>query len=213
MGGIWSPPENKPQLGIFDLNQIGKDKFVARLLNVRQTQYPTNGDHGRMVLNYNTPQNFAMRTRFQFTNLPETKKERENTWFRVLYDFDSIYDTGNDWFGAFISFEWNRFGLTTVIPIEKDNIQTWEPKNENVVGASVNFLPTENTVYEIQITGRGQHAEASIYEVQDNCFILRGKTSYDFQRARHGDDKRYPFCLETTGNLKVNILEFEVKEL
>ena len=213
LGGVWYPPENKPQFGIFDLDQLGENKYAARLINVRHTQYPNNGDHGRMVLNYNTPQNFSLRARFQLTNLPKTQKERENTWFRVLYDFDSAYDTGNDWFGAFISFEWNKFGLTTVNPIEKDNIQTWEPRKEAIMGASSDFTPKENVIYEIQITGKGQNAIASIYEVENNCLILRGKINYGFQRSRHGDDKRYPFCLEVTGNLKANILEFEVKEL
>lgn len=213
LGGVWYSPDDKPQFGIFDLDQIDKNEYAVKIINVRETQYPTNGDHGRMVLSHNAPMNFSLRTRFQLTNLPQNKKERENSWFRVAYDFDPSYDPGHDWFGAFISLEWSKFGVTTVIPIEKDNIQTWEPKNESTVGSSVDFSPEKNTLYEIQITVKGQNTQATIYEVKNGCLITRGETNYTFQRPRYGEDKRYPFCLEVTGNLKANILEFEVKEL
>jgi len=213
LGIDWYPPDNEPQNGIFDLDKVSTNKYAAKLLNVRQTQYPTNGDHGRMVLNYGTPVNFSLRSRFMLTNFPKSKEERVNTWFRLAYDFDSSYDPGHDWFGTFISFEWSKFGLTTVIPIEKDYIQDWEPRNENVIGSSVNFVPQENTLYEIHLTVRGQKAAASIYEVRDNCLALRGQTSYEFQRPRYGDNVRYPFCLEVTGNVKAYIYELEIKEL
>jgi len=213
LGDNWYPPDNDPQNGIFDLDSLGNGDFIAKLLNVRHTQYPTNGDHGRMVLKYGTPINFAMRARFKLTNFPKNKTERVNTWFRVAYDFDSSYDPGHDWFGTFISFEWNKFGLTMVIPIEKDNVQEWEPKRDNTIGSSVNFTPREDVLYEVHLTARGQKATASIYEVGNNCLLFKGQTDYEFQRPRHGEDSRYPFCLEVTGNVKAYIYDFEIKEL
>lgn len=213
LGNNWYPPDNEPQNGIYDWDVIGENSYSAKLLNISESQYPTNGNHGRMVLAYGTPLNFSLRTRFILTNFPKTRKERTNNWFRVAYDFDSSFDAGHDWFGSFISFEWNKFGLTTVIPIEKDNIQEWEPKSEDTLGSSVDFTPQENIPYEIQLTVRGQKAIASIYEVRGNCLALKGTTEYEFRRPRHGEDKRYPFCLGITGNIKASILEFEIKEL
>jgi len=213
LGGMWYPPDKKPQNGIFELDNLSNGAYAAKLLNVRQTQYLTNGDHGRMVLNYGTPINFAMKTRFRLTDLPKNNKERVNTWFRVAYDFDYIYDPGHDWFGSFISFEWNKLGLTTIIPIEKDNIQDWEPRNKNISGTSTDFIPRENVLYELDLTAREQQATASIYEVGDNCLTLKAHTDYTFQRPRRGSDERYHFALEVTGNLKAYIYNVEIKEL
>jgi hypothetical protein len=213
LGGIWYPPDNEPQNGIFDLDKVSKEKYTAKLLNVRQTQDTSNEDHGRMVLRYGTPLNFSLRTRFSLTNFPKDSRDRADSLFRVAYDFDSSYDPGHDWFGSFISLEWNKFGLTAVIPIEKDSVQEWEPKNEKTVGTSVDFTPEENVLYEIQLTVRGQKAISTIYEVGNGCLILKGQTEYEFRRPRYGNEKRYPFCLEVTGNLKAYIYDVEIKEL
>lgn len=209
----WYPPNNEPQNGIFDLDKIDNEKYGVKLINVSESQYPSNGNRGRMVLNYNTPLNFSLRTRFMLTNFPKNEQEKVNTWFRIAYDFDSSNSVGHDWFGSFISFEWNKFGLTAVTPIEKDNIQEWEPKNENILGSSVDFTPRENAIYEIQLTVRGQNATASIYEVNNNCLINKGRVSFEFQRQPQEEKNQYPFCLEVTGNIKANIYDFEIKEL
>ena len=213
LGGTWFSPNARPQYGLFDVDNTPLGKHAAKLLNVRQSQYPSNGDHGRMILKYGTPMNFSLRTRFKLTNFPKNGQERENTWFRVNYDFDPFYDPGHDSFGAFVSFEWDKLGLVSVIPIERNSIQDQEPKIENISDSSTKFTPQENTLYEMQLTVKGQKSWVSIYEVGNDCLVLRGRTSYEFKRQRYGDDKRYPICLEVTGNVKAEIYSVEIKEL
>jgi hypothetical protein len=213
LDGQWYPPDNQAQNGIYELNKSSDNQYFVKLFNIRHSQYPGNGDHGRMVLSYNTPLNFSLKTKFRLSNFPKNDQEKMNTLFRVAYDFDSSFEPGHDWFGAFISFEWNKFGLTTVMPIEKGTVQEWEPKKERIAGASTDFIPQENKLYQLDLTVRGQNAEASIYELNNNCAVLKAKKAYEFQRPRHGDDQRYPFCLEVTGNVKAEIYDLEIKEL
>lgn len=213
LGGAWFAPNARPQYGLFDIDKTQNGKHSVKLLNVRQSQYPSNGDHGRMILNYGTPMNFSLRTRFKLTNFPKSNQERANTWFRVNYDFDPFYDPGHDSFGAFVSLEWDKLGLVSVIPIERNSIQDQEPEIKNISDSSTKFVPQENTLYEMQLTVRGQESWVSIYEVGNDCLILRGRASYTFKRPRYGEDKRYPVCLEVTGNIKAIIYSVEIKEL
>jgi hypothetical protein len=213
LGGVWYPPLGRPQYGVFDVDQIAENDFAVKLQNVRQSQYPSNGDHGRMLLSYATPLNFAMRIRFSLEDLPKSSKDELNTWFRLMYDFEPDYDPGHDWFGTNISLEWDRFGLISVRPIERFATQEQEPKNEDVDISSKNFIPKEGVVYEEQLTVRGQSATASLYEVVDDCLVLKEKVEYVFKRPRYGDDKRYPLGVEITGNIKAVIREYELIEL
>lgn len=212
LDGIWYPPHGRPQYGIFSIDRYGKDTAL-KLLNVRQTQYPSNGDHGRMILSAGTPRDFTMRTRFMFTNLTKSSKQRVNTWFRMMYDFDPVWDPGHDWFGAYISFEWDRFGLITVKPVERFLIQEQEPKNEDIAISSKSFTPEANQLYELHLTVRGQRATATLYEVKDASLLLRSKVDYVFERPRYGNNRRYPVTLEITGNVKAIIYEVEIAKL
>lgn len=213
LNGVWYPPLGRPQYGIFDVDQVSGENYALKLLNVRQSQYPSNGDHGRMLLQYKTPLNFAMRVRFSLEDFPKNEREQVNTWFRLMYDFDPDYDPGHDWFGTYISLEWNRFGLITVKPLERFLVQDQEPKNKDISVASEKFTPREGVVYEEHLTVNGQDAEASIYEVVDDCLILKERVKYTFQRLRYDESKRYPVGIEITGNVKAIIREFEMKEL
>jgi hypothetical protein len=214
VAGNWFPPNGRPQYGIYDIDKVSADSYALKLQNVRQSQYPSNGDHGRMILNANTPRDFTMRTKFMLTNVPANSQERLNTWFRMVYDFDPFWDPGHDWFGTFTSFEWNKFGLITVKPIERQLIQEQEPLNENIGISSNAFTPKSNQLYEIHLTVHKQNAKASIYEVKSgNSMVLRSTVSYKFNRPRYGLNKRYPICLEVTGNAKAVIYEVEVAGL
>lgn len=210
--GEWYPPLGRPQYGIFDIDNYD-GKSTLKLLNVRQSQYPSNGDHGRIVSKNNAPENFSMRTRFIFTDLPKTKKEVQNTWFRVMYDFDPEYDPGHDWFGVYMSLEWNRFGLLTVEPLDRFKLQRQEPLNENINDSGVDFTPKENVPYEIDLTVRGQVATATIYSTDGECLNSLESVSYTFNRPRYGEEKRYPFAFEITGNIKVLINEIEINKI
>ncbi|MCK5061424.1 hypothetical protein KAR28_02650 [Candidatus Parcubacteria bacterium] len=211
LNGVWYPPHGRPQYGIFDVDKYSGENYKLKLLNVRQTQYPSNGDHGRMILRHKTPLNFTMRTRFMLTNYNKTNNV--NTWFRMMYDFDPVWDPGHDWFGVYISFEWKKFGLITVKPIERFFIQEQEPKKENIFESSINFNPRENILYELHLTVIGQKAKATIYEVRNDNLIIKGEVEYEFTRLRHKSDKRYPFALEITGDVKTIINEVEIIEL
>lgn len=211
LGGFWYPPNGRPQYGVFDVDKLSNNDYILRLLNVRQTQYPSNGDHARMISKYNTPLNFAMKTKFMLTDFVIEERKRENTWFRVTYDFEPDYDPGHDWFGAYLSSEWKKFGLITVIPLEKSTSQDQEPKNDKISLSSKDFTPKENIIYELDVTIHGQKAKATIYAVGDNCLKMKSQVEYQFSRLRY--DKRYPIAIESTGNVTTNIYEIEIIEL
>jgi hypothetical protein len=210
LNGIWYPPHGRPQYGVFDVDNYSEYTSGVKLLNVRQSQYPSNGDHGRMILKYNAPNDFGMRTRFKIVNY---NNNNINTWFRMMYDFDPEWDPGHDWFGTFVSFEWSKFGIISVSPIERYLIQEQEPLSGGMGESSVSFTPKNNTLYEIQLIVRGQDAEAVIYEIVNEKYIKKGSVQYTFKRQRYGNDKRYPFALEITGNVKAIIDEVEIIEL
>ncbi|MFZ1626416.1 MAG: hypothetical protein WAT81_01260 [Candidatus Moraniibacteriota bacterium] len=213
LGGVWYPPLGRPQYGVFDVNKVSEGDYELKLQNVRQSQYPSNGDHGRMLLRYGAPINFSMRIRFSLEDLPEDKTHSLNTWFRLFYDFEPDFDPGHDWFGTNMSLEFNKFGIISVKPIERFISQEQEPKNEDINVSSKNFSPQEGVTYEEHVTVRGQLAIASIYEVKGDCLVLKKSVQYTFNRARYGEEKRYPFGIEITGNVKAIIKEFEVVEL
>lgn len=210
IGDFWYPPHGRPQYGIFDVDEINPQDFVLKLLNVRQTQYPSNGDHGRMIAKGNTPLNFAMRIKFKLVDL---NSNRDNTWLRIMYDFDPIWDPGHDWFGVYQSLEWDKFGLVTVIPIERFSLQEQEPKKENINLSSKRYSIKEDKMYEINLTVEGQKANATLYNIGNNCLKIEKNVKYQFSRERYDMQKRYPIAIEITGNTKVVIYEVEIFEL
>lgn len=210
ISNFWYPPHGRPQYGIFDVDEINYGDYVLKLLNVRQTQYPSNGDHGRMITKSNTPLNFTMRVKFKLVDF--IKNEQDNTWLRIMYDFDPIWDPGHDWFGVYQSLEWDKFGLITVIPIERFLLQEQEPKKENINLSSKNYSIDENKMYEVNLTVKGQTANATLYSVGNNCLKIKKSVTYEFLRKRY-DVKRYPISIEITGNTKAIIYEVEIFEL
>ena len=210
LGGFWHPPHGRPQYGVYDIDKVAGDDYALKLLNVRQAQYLSNGDHGRMISINDAPINFSIRTRFMLTDLGK-KNDRYNTWFRMAYDFEPDWDPGHDQFIAYLSMEWNKFGLVTVYPIERYVLQDSEPKGDLAPSARTGFTPEENVMYEMHLTVHGQAAKASIYEVDDrNRYLLKRTVEYEFSRPRYGPEKRYPIVLEVTGNVKARIYEIEM---
>lgn len=213
LGNVWYPPDNEPQKGIFELDKFTNNSYGAKLLSIPESQYPVGRSHGRMLLSYAAPVNFSMRTRFMLTDFPKNDLERVNTWFRVAYDFENAFNPNHAWYASFVSFEWNKFGLGTFIPIEKSSIEEWNPTKEKTLGISTDFTPEENTLYEIRLTVRGQKAVSLIYEVAKDCYVLKGQTSFEFPRMNRDSKARYPFLIETVGNLKAYIFYVEIKAL
>lgn len=212
LGGVWFPPHGRPQYGVFDVDKKDGSDYSLKLLNVRQSQYPSNGDHGRFISKYASPLNFVMRARFKLTDFPKNK-DFTNTWFRMMYDFDPQWDPGHDWFGAYLSLDYNKFGLITVIPIERFLIQEQEPAKENIMLSSENFSPRKDTLYDLYLIVNGQNSKSIIYEVNGDCPKKRKEVEYEFKRQRYTKEKRYPFTLEITGNIKAVFDEIEIMEI
>lgn len=208
LNGVWYPPLGRPQYGVYDIDQQPSGSYVLNLLNVRQSQYPSNGDHGRMILTANTPENFALRIRYELTNFDPSSKL--NTWFRVMYDFDPSYDPGHNWFGTYESLEYSRLGLVTVIPVERFLVQTQEPKEGSSIATAV-FSPQENQLYELDLTVHGQTAQSTVYAVNGICLQKKASVSYTFARQR--DPGTWPFAVEITGNVKAAISDMDILKL
>lgn len=264
-GGVWYPPNGRPQYGVYDIDSkqdADGEHYQLSLLNVRNTQYPSNGDHAGMISAASVPKDFVMRVRFTLTQLgqadqsvsipslfPEwTPKEfkevslvkgmRNNTYFRVAYDFEPDWDPGHEWFGPYLSMEYNRFGILTVWPLERNVLQDQEPKAGERT-ATTEFAPQNDVQYEMQVLAKDQFVSATIYEVKkdggsnnngDNnnnddddsghhsnttteCLVRKAAMSYTFEHPRHGDDKRYPLAIESTGNVRTIIHQVEMVSL
>lgn len=227
--GMWYPPHGRPQYGVYDIDKVGND-YELRLLNVRNTQYPSNGDHGRMISPAPVPKDFAFKTQFTFTRLkdPETSVKipvpfglplpkipmnvdlRNNTYFRVTYDFEPEYDPGHDWFGAYLSLQYNRLGLSSVWPIERSILQDQEPKAGSTI-SSTDFTARNNVKYEMDMIVEGQTTSVAIYEVDGKCLNEKAEMIYTFHHPRHTE--RYPIAIESTGNLLSRIHEVEIVSL
>lgn len=221
-GGNWYAPNGAPQYGVFDIDEITKDSkdFKLRLLNVRQDQYPSNGDHARILSKRPIPLNFTMQIYFKLIDLPEKYKGnlfnhtslRKNTYFRVQYDFDNEYDPGHDWFGTFISLEYDKLGLVSTYPIIRYFEQGQEPKIFTYDNR-IPFQAKDNVVYVLDIEALGQHEKAVIYEANKNCIRKLGEVGYTFKRPRYGSDKRYPLSIEATGNVHADIYSVDIISL
>ena len=207
-GGIWHPPLGRPQYGIYDID-VGRNGAELRLLNVRNSQYPSNGDHARMLTYANMPIDFALRTRFRFDSIGENLT---NTYLRVTYDFEPDWDPGHDWFGAYLSLQYKKMGLMSVQPLKRKELQQQEPSIGSSEATSP-FSPKENVSYQLDIVALGQNAFATIYELNGSDFIARASVNYTFSRPRYGADRRYPLAIESTGNVRTIIEAVEVVSL
>lgn len=235
--GFWFPPHGRPQYGVYNIEQISDnpEDYDLRLLNVRNSQYITNGDHARMISSAPVPENFAMRVKFTLDQLGMVDKDtilnfpysdfiptgwlriadsgqRDNTYFRVTYDFEPYWDPGHEWFGAYLSLQYDRFGLVSVWPVLRNLEQAQEPNQGNPL-ATNSFAPIEGIKYQMDLVVIGQQNTAAIYEVQDDCLIPRSSVGYVFEHQRHGPDKRYPLAIESTGNMRTLIHEVELMSL
>ena len=212
LGGEWYSPKGLPQFGVFDVND-----GTLRLMNVRETQYPSNGDHGRILTRGATPENFAMKVRFAFKGLPDQDqllRTRKNTWLRIAYDFEGEYDAGHDWFGVFLSLEYEKFGLVTIIPQERFFRQTEEPCQAEFTRQNrTKYSPEEGQIHELHLTVRGQYAKATLYHVTNDERLRRvAAVEHTFRRPRHGIGK-CPIAIETTGNTHLLVHSVDVVAL
>ena len=237
-GGVWYPPHGRPQYGVYDIDKSNTGSgYELRLLNVKNTQYPSNGDHARMISSASVPVDFVMRVKFTMTQLGNADKSltipspfpawtpsevreipiseglRNNTYFRVTYDFEPSWDPGHEWFGAYLSLQYNRFGLASVWPIERNVLQDQEPTAGSRT-ATTEFIPQNDVQYEMHLLAKGQFVSSTIYEVKgDDCLARKAGMSYTFDHPRHGSDKRYPIAIESTGNMRTIIHEVEIASL
>jgi hypothetical protein len=251
-GGAWHPPHGRPQYGVYDIDRKDDDTgYELRLLNVRNTQYPSNGDHARMISASPVPVDFVMRVKFTFIQLgredetlvlptpfpawmpPDirelqvSKGQRDNTYFRITYDFEPSWDPGHEWYGAYTSLQYNRFGIMSVWPVERNILQDQEPP-AGARTASTEFVAQEGVQYEMHLLAKGQFLSATMYEVRDSnhngngkgngngndeCLERKTGTSYVFEQKRHGSDKRYPLAIESTGSMRSIIHEVELISL
>jgi hypothetical protein len=208
VGGNWYPPLAAPQYGVYDVTQKGSQASL-KLLNIRQSQYPSNGDHGRLLSKDGTPLNFAMKVRFSANNL---SGDTNDTYLRFLYDFDPSYDPGHDYFGAYMSLDYKKIGLLTVIPVQRFTVQTQEPLNNNVNASyRQNFKPKQNQLYELDMTVRGQHNVTTVYAVKGNRLKQVATLQYTFHRPR--EKQRNPIGFEVTGNAKATLYDVELLQL
>jgi len=236
--GAWYPPHGRPQYGVYDIDvsEDGSDHEL-RLLNVRNTQYPSNGDHARMISSAPVPVDFVLKIRFtlkqlgeqdeqitipslvpawtpaEWRQLPVAEGQRNNTYFRVTYDFEPSWDPGHDWFGAYLSLQYSRFGLTSVWPLERNILQDQEPKAGSRT-AITEFSPKRDVQYEMDLLVKGQFASATIYEVKsEDCLERKSGISYIYEHQRLGEEKRYPLAIESTGNMRTVVHEVELVSL
>ncbi|MGI0026837.1 MAG: hypothetical protein ACREAD_03235 [Nitrosopumilaceae archaeon] len=228
--GIWYPPHGRPQYGVYDIDKAGDGTYELRLIDVRNTQYPSNGDHARMISTAPVPTDFALRVQFTFAHLkdPETQVKipvpfglplpkipinvglRNNTYFRMTYDFEPDWDPGHDWFGTYLSLQYNKLGMASVWPIQRNVLQDQEPKSGSTI-ASTDFTAQNNIKYEMDMVVKGQTASATIYEVDGSCLNQKAEMIYTFDHPRHTE--RYPLAIESTGNVLTIIHNVEIISL
>ncbi len=207
LGGFWNAPNGLPQYGIWwtqDGNLIMK--------NVEQEQYPSNGDHTRILSKKDTPNDFILRTRFTVAtpknnNIESSSSVNKNTYIRIAWDFDDEYDPGHDQTFIYNTFEYGYLGLQRVYPIERYFVQGFEPLQSNL-DAKKRFVFEEDQEYEIQAKIQGQSVEVEVYEVNGVTLKRVKKIVYEFDRPRL--DSTYPFSIETTGNIEMILQSFEV---
>src|SRR3989338_2503969 len=216
LNGSWYSPNGLPMYGVWwteDGNLIMK--------NVEQEQYPSNGDHTRILSDKNTPKNFILRTRFKIVNLKDgswlgslfksqKSNVNDNTYIRLAWDFDNEYDPGHDQTMVYYSFEYNYLGLQRVFPVERYFVQGYEPHQSNKE-AKTRLSLKENRTYEIQLKVEDKKVEVEVYEIGRFYSKRLARINYEFENER--PDKSYPISIESTGNVEMILEDIEVWKL
>ena len=221
LNGNWYSPNGLPQYGVFDYEEDGR----VRLLNVEWEQYPSNGDHVRILSREATPEDFIARFRFKVVKLSprlsrgyprwlkpllgqkRADNSRFNTYFRLQWDFDNEYDPGHNWSGLYNSLEYEYLGLRRVYPIERYFTQGAEP-DRNAREGRTRFCLKNKLEYEINVIVTGRKAVAVVYETYPHFLKKVARITYSFRKKR--PEKRYPISVETTGNIQVELKYIEV---
>jgi len=198
LDGAWYSPNGLPQFGIW-----WPDDGKLTMRNVTKKQYPSNGDHSRVLSSYKTPQNFILRTRFTVDSIGS----RRNSYVRLGWDFDDQYDPGHDQTLIYASFEYSFLGLQRVYPIERYVSQGTEPDTGNQE-AKTKLVFKAGKTYEIQAKVTGRKAQVEGYEIDGSKAKKVATVEYTFKKLR--PVQSYPFSFETTGNIQVSLDEFEV---
>ena len=224
LNGHWYSPNGAPMYGVFDYEGKGR----VRLLNVEWDQYPSNGDHVRILSREATPESFLMRVRFKVVKLApknmaayhqrwlrswlpaKGENSRSNTYFRLVWDFDNEYDPGHDWFGIYNSLENEYLGYYRVYPIERYFVQGAET-GQGSRKSMASFGLKNNQEYEFNVKVEGQRATTVVYEVYPRFLKEVTRISYTFRMKRPA--KRYPIAIETTGNIQIELHAIEVVSL
>ena len=199
LNGLWHTPNGLPQYGVW-WPQNGQ----LRMRNVEQEQYPSNGDHVRILSSLGTPQNFILKTRFTVLDLG---KDLENTYIRLAWDFDDQFDPGHDETIVYNTFKYKYLGLQRVFPIQRYFQQGNEPQSSDM-DAKTRFAFKKGHTYEIDVKVEGKDTWVEVYEIKKNFFVRKAKLNYSFKKERPVFS--YPFAMETTGNVEVSLDSFEV---
>ncbi|MFC2073137.1 hypothetical protein ACFLUU_10700 [Chloroflexota bacterium] len=172
--------------------------------NVRQSQMVTNGDHARIISNTKgTPQNFVMRIQFTPTNAPIIPTE--NDYIRIAWDFEDKWDAGHDQTLAYMSGQYEYFGMQRVYPIIRQKEQGYEnsPKEP--------FKLRNNRLYEIDVRVQRQTVNATIYERRLGISWEKASIEYTFATPRPNES--HPFSIESTGNPDLEVHFIEIREI
>ncbi len=214
LNGAWSSPNGLPQYGVWWTS--GGSLVMQK---VEQEQYPSNGDHTRILSSFDTPRDFILRVKFTVENIPEsswwgavrgrTNDQRlANSYIRIGWDFDDAYDPGHDQTLIYNALQYEYFGLQRVYPVERYFIQGFEPDQNDEI-AKTNFSFENGKTYEVQARVEGQTVQADVYEVR--ALFLRKVASVRYTFTEKRPMIPYPFSIEATGNVDVIVHEIEIK--
>ncbi len=214
LNGNWYSPNGLPQYGVW-----WAENSKLRMVNVKQEQYPSNGDHVRIISKEMTPENFVMKVVFEVKHLHKDYREnyilkyfketkRDNTFVRIAWDFDNVYDPGHDQTLLFLSADYNYMGLQRVYPTERYFKQGQEPSNNE---AKTHFKLEEGKTYEVDILVENQKTKAILYEVSSLFLRKKAEVEYTFKKPR--PNQSYPFSIESTGNIEIVLNSVHIKEL
>lgn len=202
LNGQWHSPNGLPQYGVWWPQD---ERLVMR--NVRQKQYPSNGDHARILSTHaKTPGNFLLKTKFEVGRLGDP----DNGYLRLAWDFEDEWDPGHDQTIIYISGEYDYFGVQRVYPIERFFEQGYEPDNKEQ-DSKMKYSLKANTIYEIHAQVTGQKVIGELHEVRGENTKRVARFDYTFQTPR--PETGYPFSFEVTGDIEVTLDEFEVWEV
>ena len=214
LNGQWYSPNGLPQYGVWWV-----ENSRLRMVNVEQEQYPSNGDHVRILSDVKTPNNFVMKVVFEVKSLsPDYRKteilryfketKRDNTFVRIAWDFDDVYDPGHDQTLVFMSGEYGYAGLQRVYPIERYFEQGQEPSNKE---AKKELILKEGETYEVNVFVKGQEVKTAVYKVRSLLLDKNAEIEYTFERLRPIEP--YPFSIESTGDIEIILDRIEIKEV